>query len=196
MKIEIRADGAVHIEGYVNAVGRDSRPLPSARGKFVEQVSPGAFDRACRACKPVLMHNHRRTLDADAEFFEDNIGLHVSADIRDSEIADKARNKELRGWSFGFNVNAGGDSWDDTAQPYPRRTLTDIAVPEVSIIDSSMTPCYVGTSVEVRGEAEITTETRASEDDAVELVDTASKIKNEHAIMRKKFEILKEKTKI
>ena len=77
-----------------------------------------------------------------------------------------------------------------------RRTLTDIAVPEVSLIDSSMTPCYVGTSVEVRGEAEVTTETRASVDDTIELVDTASKIKNEHDIMRKKFEILKEKIKI
>ncbi len=196
MKIEIRADGAVHVEGYVNAVGRDSRPLPSARGKFVEQVAPGTFERACKTAKPIVMHNHRRPLDADAEFFEDNIGLHISADIRDTEIADKARNKELRGWSFGFNVNSGGDSWDDTAQPYPRRTLNDISVPEVSLIDSSMTPCYVGTSVEVRGETEITTETRASADDAIELVDTASKIKNEHDIMRKKFEILKEKIKI
>ena len=116
MKIEIRADGAVHVEGYVNAVGRDSRPLPSARGKFVEQVAPGTFERACKTAKPIVMHNHRRALDADAEFFEDNIGLHISADIRDTEIADKARKNELRGWSFGFNVNSGGDSWDDAAQ--------------------------------------------------------------------------------
>ena len=196
MKIEIRADETVHIEGYVNAVGRDSRPLPSARGKFVEQVAPGTFERACRARKPTVMHNHRRSLDATAEFCEDNIGLRVSADIHDAEIAEKARRHELRGWSFGFTVKPGGDSWDDAAQPYARRTLTDIDVSEVSIIDSTMTPCYVGTSVEVRGETEITTETRASEDAEVELVDMASTIKNARDIQRRKFEILKERTKI
>lgn len=43
MRVEIRADNKVHIEGYVNAVGRDSRPLPSPKGKFVEQVAPGVF---------------------------------------------------------------------------------------------------------------------------------------------------------
>lgn len=196
MKIEIRADNIVHIEGYVNAVGRDSRPLPSARGKFVEQVAPGVFEKACRARKPVVMHNHHRTLDADAKFIEDNIGLHISVDIRDTVIADKARRKELRGWSFGFIKNPGGDSWDDTAKPYARRTLTDIDVSEVSLIDNTMMPCYIGTSVEVRGESEITTETRASEDDTVELVDTASINKNALDIQRRKLEILKERTKI
>ena len=196
MKIEIRADDTVHIEGYVNAVGRDSRPLPSARGKFVEQVAPGTFERACRVRKPAVMHNHRRLLNAEAEFNEDSIGLHAAVDMHDAEIAEKARKHELRGWSFGFTVNPGGDSWDDTAQPYARRTLNNIDVPEVSLIDNTMTPCYVGTSVEVRGETEVTKETRASEDDAIELVDTASEIKNALDIQRKKFEILKEKTKI
>lgn len=189
MKIEIRAGDVIHVEGYVNAVGRDSRPLPSPRGKFVEQVSPDTFRRAISDKKPAVMLNHRRTLDADAEFNEDSIGLHVSADIRDAEVTAAARHGELRGWSFGFSVKPGGELWDDTANPYPRRALTSIDLAEVSLIDSKMTPAYIGTSVETRGETDV--ETRAVEDDTVELTDTATTDKNKIDIERKKLEILK-----
>ena len=67
---------------------------------------------------------------------------HVSADIRDAEVAAAARRGELRGWSFGFSVKPGGELWDDTANPYPRRALTSIDLAEVSLIDSAMTPAY------------------------------------------------------
>lgn len=194
MRIEIRADDTVHIEGYVNAVGRDSRPLPSPKGRFVEQVAPGVFNRACAAKKPAVMLDHRRTLDATAEFHEDNIGLHISADINDREIADKARRKELRGWSFGFSANPGGESWDDSAKPYPRRILTDISLSEVSIIDSEMIPCYVGTSIETRAEGEVTTELRSSDYEENEVIDGATKIKNELLYMQ--FELFAERNMI
>lgn len=48
MQIEIRGD-RVHISGYVNAVGRDSRPIPDRRGTFVEQVEPGPSSGRWRA---------------------------------------------------------------------------------------------------------------------------------------------------
>lgn len=194
MRVEIRADNKVHIEGYVNAVGRDSRPLPSPKGKFVEQVAPGVFNRACTAKKPEVMLDHHRVLDADATFREDNIGLHISADITDKEVAEKARRKELRGWSFGFSLNPGGESWDDSAKPFPRRTLTDINLAEVSLIDSSMTPCYVGTSVETRAEGEITTELRSTVEEETETVDTDIRIKNE--LLARQFELFAERNMI
>lgn len=199
MRVEIRANDIVHIEGYVNAVGRDSRPLPSPTGRFVEQVAPGVFNRACAIKKPSVMLDHRRSLEADAAFREDNIGLHISADIKDGEIAGKARRGELRGWSFGFRVNPGGESWDHEAKPYPRRTLTDIALSEVSLIDSEMTPCYVGTSVETRAEGDIVTEMRSSEAEEHEIVDTAAavaaiKIKNE--LQKKELELFAERNMI
>ena len=44
MKITIRADDSVEIEGYVNAVGRDSRRMVDQYGNdFVEQMQPGVF---------------------------------------------------------------------------------------------------------------------------------------------------------
>lgn len=155
----------MHIEGYVNAVGRDSRPIPSPRGLFVEQVAPGTFANACKSHAPRLLHNHKRALTAETELHEDNIGLHIVADIRDPTISELARRGELRGWSFGFNVRSGGETWEDGAQPYPRRTLTDIDLYEVSLIDSDMLPCYAGTSVEVRGESEELFELRGVFDD-------------------------------
>lgn len=201
MRVEIRADDQVHIEGYVNAVGRDSRPLPSPRGKFVEQVAPGVFNRACAKKKPAVMLDHKRALDADAEFNEDNIGLHISADIRDREVAGKAKRGELRGWSFGFSVNPGGEQWEDGAQPYPRRTLTDISLDEVSIIDTDMTPCYVGTSVETRAEQEITSEIRSADSEPNEIIDNTDndkgiKIKIEIELLMKQFELFKERNLI
>ena len=46
MKIRIRAD-SVEVEGYVNAVGRDSRKLVDEYGyPYVEQIQPGAFAKA------------------------------------------------------------------------------------------------------------------------------------------------------
>ena len=41
-KVEIRND-SVHIDGYVNAVERDSKVLRDDRGEFIEKVKAGAF---------------------------------------------------------------------------------------------------------------------------------------------------------
>lgn len=50
MDIEIRADGTLHIEGYVNAVERDSKMVICPEcGKCVEQIRAGAFGEALRA---------------------------------------------------------------------------------------------------------------------------------------------------
>lgn len=46
MRIEVRADNTVHIEGYVNVPGRDSRPLRDKQGVYIEQVTPGTFGKA------------------------------------------------------------------------------------------------------------------------------------------------------
>ena len=62
MEIEIRSD-SVHITGYVNAVGRDSRPLIAECGKCVEQIAPGTFSRALRAAENVALKlDHGRVI--------------------------------------------------------------------------------------------------------------------------------------
>lgn len=174
MKIEIRADNSVHISGYVNAVGRDSRVLASPRGKFVEQVEPRAFaDALTRNPAVKLMHNHRRDVTGSLSLREDNIGLYAEADTTDSEIIAEARAGNLRGWSFGFRSPV--DDWEKRENDVPRRHLRAFDLDEVSIIDNRMTPCYIGTSIETRAEGDIISETRAGCDDAISIVDSTPK---------------------
>ena len=45
MQIRIGNDGT-EIEGYVNAVGRESRVMRDKDGYFTETIQPGAFARA------------------------------------------------------------------------------------------------------------------------------------------------------
>ena len=166
MKIEVRSD-SVLIDGYVNAVGRDSRVISDAHGQFVEQVVPGTFERALTQNSNVEVRlNHERVLgtttDGTVELFEDNIGLRAKATITDAEVVEKARNRELRGWSFGFK-NA-KSKWEDREGAPPRRYLEGLELREVSIIDQRKIPAYIATSLEVRGEDEYIIEHRAFDD--------------------------------
>ena len=52
MKIEIRNNSIV-LDGYVNAVCRDSRILPSPHGKFVEQIKATVWERALEKAEDV-----------------------------------------------------------------------------------------------------------------------------------------------
>lgn len=153
MRIEVRADDTVHIDGYVNVTGRDSRPIRDSRGTFIEQVVPGTFKKALSSGKPVeLRFDHGRVLDTGGtlKLYEDNVGLRASAVVNDPEVAEKARKKELRGWSFGFSKNK--DRWE--GEDPRRRFLEDIELKEISILD--ITPAYIATSIETRGdEAEL-----------------------------------------
>ena len=160
MDIEIRADGTLHIEGYVNAVERDSRTVICPEcGKCVEQIRAGAFGEALRAAKNVdilLNHDKGRKLGSTSEgtlsLYEDSIGLRASADIRDADVISEARAGKLRGWSFGFKKLA--SEIESRANTIPRRIVTSMALNEVSIIDDRYTPCYAGTSIELRADGE------------------------------------------
>ena len=60
MKVEIRND-SVTIEGYVNVTHRDSKPLQSESGIFVEQIESNAFaDALTRTDNVDLLFNHQR----------------------------------------------------------------------------------------------------------------------------------------
>lgn len=181
MKVEIRAD-YVLIKGYVNAVERDSRLLPSPKGTFVEQVRAGTWQRAISENEDIallLNHDWTRKLGSTKENLklkEDNIGLYAEAKIYDADVIQKARNNELRGWSFGFVPQK--QSWGKTDNDVDRRYLDDVKLNEVSIIDNSMLPCYSGTSIEARAEGDIYIETRSIEDN-IEVIEQEQRSQEE-----------------
>lgn len=158
MDFEIRADGVLHIEGYVNAVERDSRIVMCPEcGKCVEQIAAGAFGNALRAAKNVdmlLNHDKGRKIGSTSEgtlaLTEDSIGLRASADITDEEVVEKARNGLLRGWSFGFRAT--DTEIEQRSQGVPRRHVKALNISEVSLIDDRYRPCYAGTSIELRAD--------------------------------------------
>ena len=45
MRVQVR-NGKVIIDGYVNAVERDSKVLYDNRGKFIEKIRAGTFQKA------------------------------------------------------------------------------------------------------------------------------------------------------
>lgn len=195
MELEIRGN-ALHISGYVNAVERESRRLPArmcpkAKTDFVEKISAGAFGRAISRAKEIrLMYNHKRdiggTKDGTLTLSEDNIGLKANAVITDAEAVEAARKGEFRGWSFGFSNAV--DRWEDAADGLQRRTIDDLDLSEVSVL--TVTPAYVGTSVEVRGENITETEFRSADDKCGVLVDTDAANKARAAAYAAEIEIM------
>lgn len=171
MRIEIRSDHVI-LDGYVNAVGRDSRPFIFKGKKIVEQIRPGVFKRAIEKAKNlVLLLNHEedRVLASfekrNLEAYEDNIGLRCICTITDPEIVEKARKKELRGWSFGF-VNP-KDTYESMPNGMERRFIDEMELDELTLVDNRKLPVYIGTSVECRAEDELIEEFRGEEFRAV-----------------------------
>jgi hypothetical protein len=155
VKVNIRAD-KVEIEGYVNAIERDSKPLWSRVGQFIERICKGAFKKALKRNDDVhilLNHDWSRDLGStkqgNLELEEDNIGLRVRACITDPEVVKKARAGELVGWSFGFSDR---DVINSIRDGMPHRAVKDLDLAEVSILDKRKSPAYEGTLISARSE--------------------------------------------
>lgn len=157
MKVIIRSD-SVTIEGYVNAVERNSKPLTERGVTFIERIGAGAFKRAIERAKDIrILLNHRwdrdlgGTSDGNLELEEDAIGLRARAVIRDPEVIEDARRGNLVGWSFGFeDIPEGVSQLRDEESGLPLRKVKDLDLSEVSLLNRSRSPAYVGTLVNVR----------------------------------------------
>lgn len=154
MKVEIR-NNKILIDGYVNAVERESKVLYDTRGQFIEKIRAVVFQRAIEKADNVrvlLDHEPERELadtkSGKAKLVEDNIGLRATVEIDDPEVIQKAKENKLRGWSFGFLCNKEDRSQDENG--IKKRIVRDSDSPEVSIIDDRKSPAYLGTSIELR----------------------------------------------
>ena len=129
MEIRLKED-SVEITGYVNAIERNSKPLMSRVGQFIERICKGAFKKALKRNDDVhilLNHDWNRDLGStkqgNLELEEDNIGLRVRACITDKDVVQKARNGELVGWSFGFQDR---DVENTIERGMPHRAVKDL----------------------------------------------------------------------
>ena len=164
MKAEIRADG-LHISGYVNVPGRESRPVITPRGKVIEVIEQRAFQRALQKVDNVdLMVDHERkiasTKEGNLKVWEDEIGLRAEAIITDKEVIEGAKQGKLKGWSF--NMMKVVDEIEERAGKLPLRRVKDFIMTEITLALRKL-PVYSATSIEVRAEEEEEIEVRAFE---------------------------------
>ena len=157
MKVLLRSDSVV-IEGYVNAVERNSKPLIERGVRFVERIVAGCFGRAISRAKDIrILENHNYNIDlgglsdGNLTLTEDNIGLKARAVLTAPEAIENAKRGNYIGWSFGFNDVAGGvDQLRDEETGLPLRRVKDLDLFEVSLLTRDRTPAYNGTLVSVR----------------------------------------------
>jgi len=164
MKVEIRADG-LHISGYVNVPGRESRPVITPRGKVIEVIEQRAFQRALQKADNIdLMVDHERkiasTKEGNLKVWEDEIGLRAEALVTDAEVIEAAKAHKLKGWSF--NMMKVVDEIEERAGKLPLRRVKDFIMTEITLALRKL-PVYSATSIEVRAEEEEEIETRAFE---------------------------------
>jgi len=178
VKAELRADGSLHISGYVNVPGRQSRPVLTPRGRVIEVIEQGAFARAlgrAGSLRMLLDHDERRALastgDGSLKAREDAVGLYAESVITDPEVIEGARTGKLRGWSFDMRHVA--DDVETRADGLPIRHVRDFDISEISLVMNKI-PAYSSTSIEVRADTEqdddATVEIRATDLEA-EFVD-------------------------
>ena len=186
MRAELRSDG-LHISGYVNVPGRQSRPLATARGKVIEVIEQGAFGKAIAKGNEIRMlqdHNPNRLLASTGAgtltVKEDAVGLRAESVVTDDSVIMAAKEGRLKGWSF--NMRNVQDEMENRAEgELPVRHVESFDMDEISLIIDKI-PCYSSTSVEVRGEDEEPEdiETRSNIEETVEVItETATETETE-----------------
>ena len=160
MKVYYRSADTVTIEGYVNAVERNSKPLYERGLHFIERIASGAFKRAIRRASNIQallnhdkMHEIANTSSGTLELEEDNIGLRAKLTTSDPEVVKDANEGNLVGWSFGFReIPEETKQMIDPETGLPLRKINNLELIEVSLLNRKRTPAYSGTLVEVRSD--------------------------------------------
>lgn len=160
MKVYYRSADTVTIEGYVNAVERNSKPLYERGLHFIERIASGAFKRAIRRASNIQallnhdkMHEIANTSTGTLELEEDNIGLRAKLTTSDPEVVKDANEGNLVGWSFGFReIPEETKQMIDPETGLPLRKINNLELIEVSLLNRKRTPAYSGTLVEVRSD--------------------------------------------
>lgn len=168
MKVEIRADG-LHISGYVNVPGRESRPVITPRGKVIEVIEQRAFKKALEKVDNVdLKLDHERkiasTKEGTLKAYEDEVGLRAEAIITDEEVIKGAKAGKLKGWSF--NMYKVVDELEERAGKLPIRRVKDFIMTEITLA-MRKTPVYSSTSIELRAEEEEEIEIRTYDSEVI-----------------------------
>lgn len=183
MKVELRADGTLHVSGYVNVTGKMSRPVITSKGqRVIEVIEERSFHNALARAGNVKMtkdHNSNymlaETRANTLTLHEDNIGLRAEAVITDETTIKEAKAGKVKGWSFGMRNII--DKIEERAEQLPIRRVTGFDLDHITLVVNK-TPVYAATSVELRADEELEELEVRAFDDEVKLVDNQPKYDN------------------
>lgn len=152
IKTELTADNN-KLVGYA-AVFNSETTITEGNRTFVERIAPGAFRNSLnRDIIATFNHNENnflgRTSSGTLRVFEDNVGLRFEIDLPQfaTELRELVARGDVRGASFAFSVNKGGETWNGST-----RTLTDLTVYELGAV---INPAYPQTAVGLRSNNEL-----------------------------------------
>lgn len=152
--IEFRAegDGSITVEGYA-AVFNEPTNIGDV---FTEVIAPGAFRSALQRGDDVeFLINHgglplARSTAGNLQLREDKVGLHIRAQLDATDpdvqrIVPKMRAGMLGEMSFAFQAT--GQEWDTPTDGPDVRTITDVMLYDVSVVNRG---AYPQTSIALR----------------------------------------------
>ena len=154
--VELREEGdTLTAIGYAAVFDSLSQSL----GGFVERILPGAFRSTLKQSDVTALFNHDannllgRSSAGTLRLAEDDKGLRYEVDLPFTtlgrDVAELLRRRDLIGSSFGFRTIA--DSWGETEDGYPLRTLSEVALRDVGPV---VYPAYSDTEASLRSLAE------------------------------------------
>lgn len=159
MKIrENLKNGKRRLEGYFAVFDQPYEVFPG----WIETIAPGAFSRALASGQDVkVLWNHNADIilgstgNKTADLREDQRGLFGGVEINEQDQDAKnayarVSRGDVRGCSFGFDIRAMEESWDDDGTY--RTRLTDVDLYEVS---PCTFPAYGQTSIQARAKDEL-----------------------------------------
>lgn len=158
MPVEVRAegDGKIVVEGYAAVFDQPT----DIGGVFTEVVARGAFKSALQRGDDVeFLINHgglplARSTAGNLTMREDDHGLHIRAELDPTDvdvqrIVPKMRAGMLSQMSFAFQAT--GQRWDTPADGPDVRTITDVVMYDVSVVNRG---AYPQTSIALRSRDE------------------------------------------
>lgn len=183
LPVEFRAedDGSVIVEGYAAVFDQ-----PTNIGDvFVEVVARGAFRNALQRRDDVeFLINHgglplARSTAGNLTMAEDDHGLKIRAELDPTDpdvqrIVPKMRAGMLSEMSFAFQAT--GQRWDTPAEGLDVRTITDVTLYDVSIVNRG---AYPTTSIALRSRDEAKREAEQREAEKQKAADSYFKRKAE-----------------
>lgn len=151
-------DGKRYLDGYFAVFNQPYEVFPG----WIEEIAPGAFARSLREGRDVkVLWNHNTDIvlgstgNRTAYLAEDERGLHGPTEINEQDQDAKnayarVSRGDVRGCSFGFDIRAMEESWDEDGTY--RTRLTDVDLYEVS---PCTFPAYTSTSISARAREDL-----------------------------------------